>query len=398
MRIVATCLLMLLLIAVPHPAPAEPEVVFTRADGAAMTADQIDTTVRKLMQAGRVPGLALALIADGRIAYLKAYGMADTQAGRPLQTDTVMYGASLTKAAFAWMVMTLVDDGVVDLDRPIGEYLPKPLPQYADYTDLAGDDRWRLWTLRMLLSHQSGLPNWRWFSESQRLAIIFEPGSRYAYSGEGYQVAQLTLEEGLGLNVNELMQKRVFDRFGMDRTSMTWREDFRPNFAHGYAEDGRDLGHNARRSVHVAGSMDTTVADFATFLAGVLRGARISPEARSEMLSPQVRVTARHQFPTQSPEDTDANRAIELSYGLGWGLFRSPFGPAFFKEGHDDGTNNYALCLDQAKRCILILSNSSNGEGIFLYLVDALMGRTDLPWEWEGYVPYDRQAVKPGTG
>ena len=63
----------------------------------------------------------------------------------------------------------------------------------------------------------------------------------------------------------------------------------------------------------------------------------------------------------------------------------------FFKEGHDDGTNNYALCLDEAQRCILILSNSSNGEGIFLYLADALIGETDLPWEWEGYVPYDRK-------
>jgi len=398
MRIVTTRLLLLLLILLPHVAPAQSAPVFSRADGKALTADQIDTTVQNLMRAGRVPGLALTLIADDRIAYLRAFGMADVAAGRSLQTDTVMYGASLTKAAFAYMVMTLVDKGVVDLDRPIAEYLPKPLPQYENYADLAGDDRWRAWTLRMLLSHQAGLPNWRWFSDSQKLAIIFEPGSRYAYSGEGYQVAQLTLEQGLGLNVNELMRKRVFERFGMHRTSMTWREDFRPNFAHGYAEDGRDLGHNARRSVHVAGSMDTTVADFAAFLAGVLRGDGLSLAARSQMLGAQVSVTARHQFPTQSPEGTDANQAIGLSYGLGWGLFQSPFGPAFFKEGHDDGTNNYALCLEEAKRCILILSNSSNGEGIFLYLADALLGKTGLPWEWEGYVPYDRKPGRPDNG
>ena len=121
----------------------------------------------------------------------------------------------------------------------------------------------------------------------------------------------------------------------------------------------------------------------------VLRGEGLSPNSQNEMLSPQVKITAKYQFPTQFPEDTNANDAIGLAYGLGWGLFESNFGPAFFKEGHDDGTNNYALCLTDAGRCILILSNSSNGESIFLYLVDSLLGETGLPWEWEGYVPYD---------
>lgn len=365
---------------------------FTRADGVPLSVSDIDTTVNKLMQAGNVPGLGLALIEDGRVVYLKAYGYADIDERRALQTDTVMYGASLTKAAFAYMVMTLVDAGVVDLDKPIEDYLPKPLERYKDYADLADDPRWRVWTLRMLLSHNAGLPNWRWFSASQKLEIIFEPGSRYAYSGEGIQIAQLTLEEGLDLDVNALMQERVFERFQMARTSMLWREDFRPNFARGYDEKGNNLGHNMRRSVRAAGSMDTTVADFAAFLAAVLRGDGLSTAARTELLSAQVKVTAAHQFPTQSPVDTDANAGIELAYGLGWGVFESAFGPAFFKEGHDDGTNNYALCLDKAQRCILLLANSSNGESIFLYLVDALLGNTSLPWEWEGYVPYDYQA------
>ena len=362
---------------------------FTRPDGKTLSAGQIDETVERLMGAGNVPGLALALISNNEVSYLKAYGMADVAEARPLQTDTVMYGASLTKAAFAYMVMTLVQDGVVDLDRPISEYLPKPLDQYEDYTDLASDERWRVWTLRMLLSHQAGLPNWRWFSDSQKLELLFEPGSRYAYSGEGIQIAQLTLEEGLGIDVNELMQKRVFDRFGMIRTSMLWREGFRPNFARGYDETGENLGHNVRQSVRAAGSMDTTVADYSAFLAGVLQGEGLSDTLRSEMLTAQVKITSRHQFPTQFPVDTDANEDIQLSYGLGWGLFNSSFGPAFFKEGHDDGTNNYALCLEETGHCILILSNSSNAESIFLYLVNAMLGKTGLPWEWEGYVPYD---------
>ena len=106
----------------------------------------------------------------------------------------------------------------------------------------------------MLLSHQAGLPNWRWFSDSGKLTIIFEPGSRYAYSGEGFQIAQWVLERGLGADVNQLMEERVFDRLEMHRTSMTWREAFRPNFADGYDEQGNDLGQEKRQSVQAAGS------------------------------------------------------------------------------------------------------------------------------------------------
>jgi CubicO group peptidase (beta-lactamase class C family) len=376
--------------ATPGLADIDPDSSFVRPDGKVLSAFQIDETVNRLMTAGQVAGLAIALIDNGDISYSNAYGMADVAQSRPLQTDTVMYGASLTKAAFAYMVMTLTDEGIVDLDRPIHEYLPVPLHHFENYFDLANDERWRKWTLRMLLSHQAGLPNWRWFSESKKLEILFEPGARYAYSGEGIQVAQMVLEEGLGLDVNQLMQEKVFDRFDMQRTSMMWRDDFRPNFARGHDKEGRNLGHRMWQKVAAAGSMDTTLDDLAAFLAGVSKGEGLSEPARAEMLRPQVRITAKHQFPTQFPEDTDANDGIQLSYGLGWGLFESAFGPAYFKEGHDEGTNNYALCLDRSGHCILILSNSSNGESIFLYLVDELLGKTGLPWEWEGYVPYDR--------
>ncbi len=372
-----------------HSSSANPEIAFTRADGIGFSAAQIDASVNRLMGAGKVHGLALALIEEGEVAYLKAYGWADIDEQRALQTDTIMYGASLTKAAFAYATMTLVDEGLIDLDRSIVDYLPQLLHEYDNYVDLADDPRWQLWTMRMLLSHSAGLPNWRFYFEGGKLQIVFEPGSRYAYSGEGIQVAQFVLEQGFGLDVNVLMQKRVFDRFGMQRTSMMWREDFRLNFARGYSEAGENLGHNMRQSVRAAGSMDTTAADFASFLAGLMRAEGLSPASHAAMLSPQVRITARHQFPTHFPEDPDANDGIALSYGLGWGIFESAFGRAFFKEGHDDGTNNYALCLMEAGKCILLLANSSNGEGIFLYLVDELLGKTGLPWEWEGYVPYD---------
>ncbi len=354
----------------------------------------LDSEVERLMRDAKVPGLALAVIDDGRIVHLKAYGRRDLERQLPLTTDTVMYGASLTKSAFAYATMSLVESGKLDLDRSIAGYLPKPLPEYEKYADLAGDERWRKLTARILLSHRSGFANFRYFTpqgydENGKLKFYFEPGSRYAYSGEGINLLQFVIENGLGVDVGALMQRQVFDRFGMKNTGLTWREPFAANLAIGYDEQGKPLGHKQRGSVRAAGSMDTTIADYANFLAGLSRGEGISVGAKAELLRPQVRIRSVQQFPTLLEDTTADNDGIALSYALGWGVFRSSQGPAFFKEGHDDGTNNYALCLQDSRRCVLILSNSSNGESIFKYLADAALGPTCLPWYWDSYIPYD---------
>lgn len=365
------------------------EAVFVRPDGSVLPAEYIDRAVQDRLEAAGVPGLALALVADGQVVFARAYGWRDVDNELPLRTDTVMYGASLTKAAFGYMVAQLADEGLVDLDASIADILPRPLPDYERYGDLEGDERWRLLTPRILLSHTSGLPNWRWFLDDQRLRFFFEPGERYVYSGEGLQILQLALEEGLGLDIGQEMQTRVFERFAMTRTSMTWRDDFAGNLAHGYDRDGQYVEHRQRSRAVVAGSMDTTLDDYAAFLAGLIRREGLSEAAFTELTSPHIAIISRRQFPSHLPEDTDENAEIALSYGLGWGIYETPYGRAIFKEGNDDGTNNYALCLIEAARCLLILSNSARGDSTFLHLADALLGETGLPWRWKGYVPYD---------
>jgi CubicO group peptidase (beta-lactamase class C family) len=371
-----------------------------RADGGALDTQRVDARVAELMQAAQVPGLALAIVADGRIVHLKAYGQRDREQNLPLQTDTVMYAASLTKAMFAYLVMQLVDEGRLDLDRSIADYLPEPLPSYEKYADLAGDERWRKLTPRMLLSHTGGFSNFRFFlpdgryDEHGKLAFFFEPGTRYAYSGEGINLLQFVIEHGLGLDLAQLLQQRVYDRFGMRRSSMTWRDDFAGNVAIGYDAAGKPLGHRQRRGVRAAGSMDTTPADYAAFLAAVMRGDGLSPKARAELLRAQIRIDSKRQFPTLAPETGDDNRAIELSYALGWGRYVSPYGVVNFKEGSDEGWNNYSAFIDERRIGLLIMSNSDNARGIFKYLVDTVFGDTCMPWYWENYIPYDRPELR----
>ncbi|HKU91605.1 MAG TPA: serine hydrolase domain-containing protein [Steroidobacteraceae bacterium] len=356
-------------------------------DGRTQSLELVDALVNEAMNTRDVPGLGVAIIHDGRVAFTKSWGQRSLDPPLPLRNDTVMYGASLTKATFAYLVMQLVDEKKITLDAPIGTYLAKPLPEYGAYADLAGDARWNKLTFRILLNHTSGFANFRWIEPDKKLRFHFDPGTRYAYSGEGLQLAQFVLEEGLKLDVGKEMQSRIFDRFGMMRTSMTWRDDFSANFAQGYTESGELQEHSRRRKAGAAGSMDTSLGDWASFLAVVARGEGLSKQAKYEMIRRTIVIDSARQFPTLSEARTDRWAAIGLGYAVGWGVFETPYGLAFFKEGHDDGTANYAVCIAERRDCILLMSNSTRAEAIFVSLVHKLFGDIPIPAEWEGYGP-----------
>jgi CubicO group peptidase (beta-lactamase class C family) len=359
-----------------------------RPDGRPIAASAIDSVVTQMMQKAHVTGTGIAIFGHGEIAYLKAYGLRDTKKDLPLTPDSVMTSASLSKSAFAAVVMHLVQEHKLSLDKPIAEYLAKPLPEYPRYADLKADDRYKKLTLRMLLSHTSGFPNWRAFEADRKLKIHFEPGTHYGYSGEGIDLAQLVVETVTGKSLTVLMEKQLFKPLRMDRSAMVWKPDFETDFANGYDEYGRSLGPEKHSTPDAAGSMQTTLRDYAHFLSAILGHRILSAGLRAEMLRPQVAIYSAHQFPSLSAETTDAYKKIALGYGLGWGLYSSPYGKAFFKEGHDEGWRHLALCFDNGTG-ILIMTNSSNGEGIFKPLIDSLLGPTSFPFDWEGYTPYN---------
>lgn len=358
----------------------------TRLDGTTVTPAQIEAAVAKSIQRARVTGAGIAVFDRGKIVYLKAYGLRDTEKRLPLTPDSVMTAASLTKAAFATMVMGLVHEGVIDLDKPVYEYLPKPLPEYPRYADLASDPRYKLLTMRILLDHSSGLPNWRRFTADGKLRIYFTPGSRFAYSGEGIDLAQMVVETVTKRPITALMNARLFEPLGMRRTSMVWEPRFESDYANAYDERGKSLGPQRRTAGDAAGGMQTTLRDYARFVQAVLSGAIPDPRSRGAMLGPQIQILSAHEFPSLAREtNTAADRALRLSYGLGWGLYWTPYGKAFFKEGRDDGWRHYVVCFDGPKTGLLIMTNSSNGEDIYDPLLRALIGDRFTPLDWEGF-------------
>ncbi|WP_205412182.1 serine hydrolase domain-containing protein [Sphingomonas crusticola] len=356
----------------------------------------IDAAAHAVIAKTGAKGLAVALIDGGRVRYVQAYGVRDER-GDPLRTDTVMYGASLTKTVFAYHVLQLVDQGRLALDTPLAEYLDKPLPdydtdaiypdKYGPYRDLAGDPRWKRITARHALTHSTGFANF-WFVEpDQKLRIHFDPGSHYSYSGEGLSLLQFVIENGrkdrgLGLDMGMLTQA-TFDRLGMTRTSLQWRADFRPNLADGFNDRGEAVAHDERSKVRVAGSMDTTIADLAKFVAALVRADGLSRAAYAEMLKPSLHIATAHQFPNFGPELPVDRQRRDLAAGLGVITFVGPQGRGFFKGGHDGQTANTLVCLEKSRKCVLILSNDVRAEAGYAALVHAVLGDTGVPYDWE---------------
>ena len=351
----------------------------------------LDAQARALMQQHGVVGMALAVIDDGQVAHVAAYGMRDADKKLPLQADTVMYGASLTKAAFAYWVLQLCDEGKLGLDRPVTELLPKPLPDYPAYADLAADPRWRQLTPRILLTHSPGFANFRWLEPDEKLRFHADPGSRYLYSGEGINLLQFIIEQKLGLDTGREMQQRLFTRFGMPNTSMQWQDRFAQNFAQGYELSGKMRPHSKRSRARAAGSMDTSIADQAQLWAAIVRGDGVSAASRAELVRPGVAITSKHQFPTLSPVTDPRNADIGLAAGLGVVTFRDASGPAWFKGGHDDSTGNMVICLETGKRCVVLLANDVRAERIFPRIAELVLGKTRMPWSWE----YSDYLAKP---
>lgn len=370
---------------------AQPNQI-SQPSGKMLSATAIDHIVQELMDKGEVTGLCLGIINDNRPVYVHCYGYKNKPLKQQIDTATCFYGASLAKPLFGYLVMQLVDQKIIDLDKPLYTYLPKPLPEYENYKDLAGDDRWKLITARHCLSHTTGFPNWREFTDSKKLIIAFTPGKFYSYSGEGIELLQMVVETITGRKLEDLAQENIFKPLGMRRTSFLWQPAFETDFALGHNMNEDTITKFKRTEAHAAGSMETTIADYTRFMAAVMQGKRMTEKTRREMLSPQIAINySNWVFPPVEKDSISEYRQIQLSYGLGWGLFNSPYGNAFFKEGHIDGWEHYAISFPGKKTAFIIMTNSSNGESIFKELVEKLT-ETTIPWKWEGYFPYRETA------
>jgi D-alanyl-D-alanine-carboxypeptidase/D-alanyl-D-alanine-endopeptidase len=369
----------------------------TRLDGSSITATYLDKKINQLMTDASVTGMAISIFNDGKPVYDKMFGIKSTATKTPLESNTNIYGASLSKAVFAVLVMKLVEDDVIDLDTPLQNYLPKPIYEYGkgsswneDFTSLKDEPLYKKITARHCLSHSTGFANWRWFEPDQKLHTHFEPGTQYSYSGEGFCYLQLVLEKITGKLLNQLMEEKLFGPLGMKSSSYTWQPAYENNYCVGHDTTGNPYPKDKDNAPRSPSTLETTPDDYTIFTAAVLQKKILKPTTYDVLFKQQLRLHSQYQMGTDAWKDsvTD-NDNIRLGYALGWGRLQTPYGYGVFKEGHGDGFQHYSILFPEKKLGIVIMTNSDNGESIFKELLEVAIMDEYTPWKWQRYIPYN---------
>ncbi len=316
------------------------------------------------MAEATVPGLSIALIQDSEIVWRRGFGVRDAASQSPVDDATVFEAQSMSKPVFAYAVMKLREKGVIDLDTPLRKYTSEPL--------FAGDPRADLITARHVLSHTSGLPNWR--SRADPMRTNFTPGEKYLYSGEGYSYLQSVVTHLTGridptdcgsfemdlkvcaTDIDAYMRATILTPLGMTSSGYLWNDTFERHAARRHDANGKPLDGSRPTGPAVAryasaGALRTTPTDYAQFVRAVLEPQegdpfRLNSRTVGEMLQPQVKV-----------DDS-------VSWALGWAIRQTPGGSRIFHSGGIHGAHCMAVASVPHKTGVVIMTNGQNGYAV----------------------------------
>ena len=371
------------------PLIAQKIINIRHLDGKTIDAQILEQRLSRLVDSAKIAGLQIAIVNRNKVVYSSSFGYKDIENRKKLNDSTVMYAASLTKPVSAYIFLRLVDKGIFNLDQPVYKYLKKPIGEYMKWKDLADDPRsFNLITPRMLLSHSAGLPVLRQVYNN-KVNLIAKPGEKFYYSNEGINLLGFMIEEYTGKKLEDIAREEVFGPLQMGHTDMIWQSKFEDNFSNAYFKDGKKYGSERRESSRAAGSMSTTANDYANFMINLMKKKGLTNKSYRDMLNPQIMVKSKRGFGPLKDSITTENDAIDLAWGLGVGLFDSPFGKVFFHTGHGDANQNYAVAFPESGTAVIILSNSENFEKNNAQILKLCIGDIYSPLKWLGHLDRD---------
>jgi CubicO group peptidase (beta-lactamase class C family) len=336
--------------------------------------------VPELMKDADVPGVALALVRDGRTYWLHNFGVRNAKTRDAVTDETIFEAASLSKPVFAYGVLKLVDAGKLDLDKPLIAYLPKPY--------IENDPRLGKITARIVLSHRTGFPNWR---RSDVLTIDFTPGERFSYSGEGFVYLQKVVEQITGKPLNDYMGEAAFAPLGMTSSSYVWRSDYEAKTATGHDAGGEPGEKGKPGDANAASSLHTTAGDYARFLEALLAGKGLKPETLREMEKPQVAVDPAC---TNCTDRAPKELSKTVFWGLGVGIQRTSDGESLWHWGDNGSFKAYMLLYPKQKFGMVMFANGQNGLSIVPEVIRDAMGGEQPALRWIKYDRYDSPAFR----
>ncbi|MEO1262175.1 MAG: serine hydrolase [Bacteroidota bacterium] len=318
----------------------------------------LDNYFNQLIQEKEIPGMSIAIIKNGALDYSNSFGIQAADSRTPVDNETIFEAASLSKPVFAYAVIKWAEAGKFDLDKPLYEYL--------EYEDLKHDERYKKITARMVLSHTSGLPNWR----NNKLEFRSDPGEKFGYSGEGFGYLMLVFEKITGQKTEDFMKAVVLDPLGMKNSSYTWEKRFNEN----YAAPHDDLGFagNKRRpkTAHTAYSLQTTAEDYAKIILALLNNKGLKKETIAGMLTQQVAVKKDHK---------------KVGWGLGWGLQKTDRGNSFWHWGDNGTFRCFIMANTNTKDGFVYFTNSNYGLSILSDVHDKVFNEKSPAAVWLDY-------------
>lgn len=361
------------------PAIRDQGGVATPAQIAAVTND---AALNEIMRDADIPGLALARVEDGRVRQVMTLGRRDAMNARSdapaVDQLTVFEGASLGKPLLALATLQLVEKGMLDLDTRAASIVP---------LDGSSDAREDLVTIRMLLSHTSGLA----FSQPTFEA---QPGERFSYSTFGYRYLQTVVEKKLGKPFEAWVQDTLVKPLGLARTSFVYGEQFADNRA-----TGRNWLMVQQQSMTTAAGtaafdLVTTPKDYATIWAHVLSGNVVTQPTLANMFTPQREIKGEMFDPAIPKKST-----VQLACGLGVLLERQGDRWIAFQWGDNGGSTGLLVIEPHANRAIVFMANAQDGLHAGEAIAHVAGTRISaLPWlGYEQYTTATRTAWKRVT-
>lgn len=303
--------------------------------------------IEQLLKENNIPTLGLGVIENGKLTQIKVYGTLDGKTNASY--NSLFNVASLTKPVTAMTVLKLISEGKWNLDEPLYKYWTDP--------DVAKDPRHKKLTTRMILTHQSGFPNWRWQSKDNKLSYDFEPGTKYQYSGEGFEYLRKAIEKKFNKSLEQLAKELVFNPLKMNETSYVWNEKNIDKIVVGYDKNGKAYDIVKNKTNNAADDLTTTVEDYGKFLVAVMNNTLLTPEVFNTMKTQQSVIKKNKGFGLGFEVYNLGNNEIALSHG-----------------GSDDGVRTQFFLLPKTKQSLVIFTNSDEGYKIYEPLIKKYLG------------------------
>jgi CubicO group peptidase (beta-lactamase class C family) len=335
----------------------------------------IEGMIEDSMASDGVPGVSVAIIDDYDVVYARGFGSAEP--GRPVTTATLFQAASLTKPMSAVVAAAAAQEGLIDLGTDVAGMLTSWQLPSTGYDQSI--------TLRMLFAHRAGInvhgfPGYRLDEElpdlpqilsgvrdkNEPIRVVAEPGATRTYSGGGYLVAQMAIEDQIGVAWETLADSLVLEPLSLVQS--TYRildESNRDRVAIGYRSDGSEV---AGGGWHVypetaAASLWTTPSEYATFVIDVMRSYE---DGTGAVL-----------------DQNTARMLLDPDFAVGFGVSREQGGIAIGHDGANEGYRCRFLAMPDRGQGVIVMTNSDAGDALTSTVVDAVAN--EFSWPWTGW-------------